>query len=285
VRLRSPVLAVLAALVVAGGAAAQTAIDDNLDEHSAKRVDNLEKVVRELRAIVFQGRETGQPVVIQPAETQGQISALSDRVNDLDHSLTSMNGQLEVMRHDLDQARSENGDLRAQNAALKAQVDDLAQKVAAANAPPPPPPMAAAPGPAPAAAPPTDDAAAAFAAARSLWQSGDMAGAEGAFRDYSERYSGSARDAEAHYYLGKTLLARQAWPDAATADIGAIRGWPQTHWAPDAVVDLAKALVAMGKTQDACGALGELARRYPKAPLTVTRDARALRAQAACGAG
>jgi TolA-binding protein len=274
---------VLAAVVVAGGAAAQTAIDDNLDEHSAKRVDNLEKVVRELRAIVFQGRETGQPVVIQPADTQSQIAALADRVNDLDHTLTGMNGQFEVMRHDLDQARSENGDLRAQNAALKAQVDDLAQKMAAATAPPPVPVApASAPG-APAAAP-TDDAAAAFAAAHNLWQSGDMTGAEGAFRDFSDRYGGSPRDPEAHYFLAKTLLARQAWPEAATADIGAIRGWPQTRWAPDAVVDLARALLAMGKTQDACGALGELGRRYPKATLSVLKDAKSLRTQAACGA-
>jgi TolA-binding protein len=224
-------------------------------------------------------------VVIQPAETQGQISALSDRLNDLDHSLTSMNGQLEVMRHDLDQARGENGDLRAQNAALKAQVDALEQRVAAASAPPPAPTLAAPqPEQAPAQAP-VDDAAGAFAAARALYQSGDMNGAEGAFRDYTDRYGGSARDAEAHYYLGKTLLARQSWPEAATADIGAIRGWPQTRWAPDAVIDLSRALIAMGKTQDACGALGELGRRYPKAPLAVTKDARALRAQAACGAG
>lgn len=278
-----PVLALLAALAIAGAAAAQTAIDDSLDEHSAKRVDNLEKVVRELRAIVFQGRETGQPVVIQPADTQAQITALADRVNDLDHSLTGMNGQLEVMRHDLDQARNENSDLRAQNATLKAQVDDLAQKVAAASAPPPVP-AAPAPEAGPAPAGPVDEAAAAFAAARNLWQSGDMTGAEGAFRDYTDRYSGSPRDPEAHYFLAKTLLARQAWPEAATADIGAIRGWPQTHWAPDAVVDLARALLAMSKTQDACGALGELGRRYPKASLSVIKDARSLRAQAACGA-
>ena len=283
-RLRRPLLALLAAMLVAGGAAAQTAIDDSLDEHSAKRVDNLEKVVRELRAIVFQGRETGQPVTIQPADTQAQISALSDRVNDLDHSLTGMNGQLEVMRHDLDQVRSENGDLKAQNAALKAQVDDIAQKLAAANAPPPAPVAAPPPGSAPATPPPTDDAAAAFAAAHSLWLSGDMTGAEGAFHDYTDRYSGSPRDPEAHYFLAKTLLARQAWPEAATADIGAIRGWPQTRWAPDAVVDLARALVAMNKNQDACGALGELGRRYPKAPLSVAKDAKAMRAQAACGA-
>lgn len=265
-------------LVLAGGAAAQTAIDDTLDEHSAKRLDNLEKVVRELRAIVFQGRETGQAVVIQPSDTQSQISALADRVNDLDHTLSGMNGQLEVLRHDLDQARADNNDLRVRDAALKEEVTGLEQKLQATTAPPPPPAPTAETAP-----PPAEDAAGAFASARALWQAGDNAAAEAAFRGFSERFGGDPRDAEAHYYLGKTLLARQAWPEAATADIGAIRGWPQTRWAPDAVVDLARALAAMGKTNDTCQTLGELARRYPKAPATVLKDARGLRAQAACG--
>jgi len=267
-------------LVLAGGALAQTAMGDSLDEHSAKRLDNMEKVVRELRAIIFQGRETGQPVVIQPAETQGQINALTDRVNDLDRTLTGMNGQMEVVRHDLDQTRADSNDLRAKNAALKEEVDTLEQKVQNLNTPPPPVPEAAAPTAPP---PPSDDPAAAFAAAKTLWQSGDNTGAEAAFRGYSDHFGGSARDAEAHYYLAKTLLARQAWPEAATADIGAIRGWPQTRWAPDAVLDLARALAAMGKAADTCQTLDELTKRYPKAPPTVLKDARALRTQAACG--
>jgi tol-pal system protein YbgF len=264
--------------VLAGGAAAQTAIDDTLPPNSARRLDNLEKVVRELRAIIFQGRETGQAVVIQPADTQSQISALADRVNDLDHTLSGMTGQLEVLRHDLDQARADNGDLRARNAALKEEVTGLEQKIQAMAAPPPPPPPVAQ-----AALPSAEDAAGAFASARALLQAGDNAAAEAAFRSFTDRYGDDPRDAEAHYYLGKTLLARQAWPEAATADIGAIRGWPQTRWAPDAVLDLARALSAMNKTSDACGTLAELTRRYPKASVTVLREARGLRAQAACG--
>ncbi|MGH7022834.1 MAG: tetratricopeptide repeat protein, partial [Caulobacteraceae bacterium] len=118
---------------------------------------------------------------------------------------------------------------------------------------------------------------------RALWQAGDSAGAEAGFRDFTDRFDGSPLDADAHYYLGKTLLARKAWPEAATADIGAIRGWPHTRWAPDAVLDLSRALVAMGKTADACQTLGELDRRYPKAPPAILRDARAMRARAACG--
>ena len=39
--------------------------EDPLDDRSRKRLDRMEKVVRELRAIVFQGRDTGQPVVVQ----------------------------------------------------------------------------------------------------------------------------------------------------------------------------------------------------------------------------
>ncbi|HXV01476.1 MAG TPA: tetratricopeptide repeat protein [Caulobacteraceae bacterium] len=267
------------AVALGGVAAAQTPIDDSLDARSARRLDNLEKVVKELRAIVFQGRETGAAVVVQPAETQGQINSVTDKLSDLDHTLTRMNGELEVIRHDLDEMRTENGDLRARDAALKEEVNALEQKVVGLAAPPPPPPPQAAAAPA---APPPDEPGAAFAAARTLWQSGDNAAAEAAFRDFTDRFGDGPRGPEGRYYLGKTLMARQAWPEAATADIGAIRGWPQTRWAPDAVLDLSKALVAMSKTADACQTLGELARRYPKASAAVVSGARSVRAQAGC---
>jgi tol-pal system protein YbgF len=268
-------------LIMAGAGLAQTTLDDSLDAHSAKRLDNMEKVVRELRAIVFQGRETGQPVVVQPADTQSQISALTDRVNDLDHTLTTLNGQMEVVRHDLDQSRADNGDLRGRIAALKEEVDALQQKLAVLSAPPPPP--AALPAaPAPQAATPPDDPATDFAAARRLWQSGDATAAEAAFRDFSDRYSDNALAPEARYYLAKTLLARQAWAEAATADIGAIRGWPKTRWAPEAMLDLSRALAGIGKTSEACQTLDELPRRYPKPTPAVTRDMRALRAADRC---
>jgi tol-pal system protein YbgF len=142
--------------------------------------------------------------------------------------------------------------------------------------------MAEAPGSAPPPSLPPDDPATAFAAARSLWQSGDNAGAEAAFRAFNDRFGDGPFGPEAHYYLGKTLLARRAWPDAATADIGAIRGWPKTRWAPDAVLDLARALAAMGKNPDACQTLGELERRYPRQTPAVTSGARSMRDQAGC---
>lgn len=264
-------------LALGAPALAQVPLDQPLDERSAARLDRMEKAMKEIRAIVFQGRETGQPVVVQPAETEGQVNSLTDRLNDLDRTLARVNGEIEVMRHDLDQARQDNSDLRAQTTSLKEQLNALDQQVRALT-PPPPAPASETPPPAGPA-----DPAVAFAAARASLAAGDNAAAESEFKDFVDRFGDSPRGPEARYYLGHLLLARQAWADAATADIGAIRGWPQTRWAPQAVLDLARALVGLGKQPDACQALGELVRRYPAAPAAVKSGAIDLRAQAQCG--
>ncbi len=61
------------------------------------------------------------------------------------------------------------------------------------------------------------------------------------------------------------------------AYIGAIRGSPQTPWAPDAFNKLARSLVQLGKSADACKTLDEFNRRYPGASPAArakTQDAR-----------
>ena len=269
-------LAVCLALIPGQWATAQVPLDEPLDQRSAARLDRMEKALKEIRAIVFQGRETGAPVVIQPADTPVQLGQMSDRLSTLEQNLAKLNGELEVMRHDLDQARQDTADLRASNGLLKTQMAAL--QVAAP--PPAPPPLEPAPI---ARAPPAGDAASAFAAAKAALAAGDMASAEAGFRDYVDRYGDTPTGPEARYDLGRTLLARGAWAEAATADIGAIRGWPRTRWAPDAVLDLSRALVALNKPADACSTLGELDRRYPKPGLSIVKRAADLRLQAKCG--
>jgi TolA-binding protein len=270
-------------------AAAQVSLDEPpLGENDAKRLDRIEKAVRELRAIVFQGRETGQPVVVQPADTEGQINQQSDKLNDITQTLAKLTGELEVVRHDVDQTHHDLDDLRSQNSALREQVDGL-QKTVQGLQPPPPPPMG---GPAQGAqngelppGPPATgqlDPSEQFSAARAALEQGDMANAEAGFQAYIAVAGDGPRGPEARYYLARTLIARKAWPEAATADINAIRGWPHTSWAPSAVLDLSRSLVAMGKNQDACETLGELSRHYPGAPSTVQREAKRLNAEAKC---
>ncbi|HZZ36939.1 MAG TPA: hypothetical protein VFE03_14540, partial [Caulobacteraceae bacterium] len=153
-------------LILAGQALAQTSLDDPLDDRSAKRLDRMEKVMRELRAIVFQGRETGQPVVVQPADTENQIAALTERVNDLEQTLQRLNGQLETTNHALDQSGRDAAALKAENAQLREQLAAMDQKIASISQPPPPPPEAGDQSAAPPPPPPTADAASAFTAAK-----------------------------------------------------------------------------------------------------------------------
>ncbi|CAN7479403.1 tol-pal system protein YbgF [Phenylobacterium sp. LjRoot219] len=249
---------------------------DPLDARDAKRVERMEKVVRELRSIVFQLRDTGKPVVVQPADTDARMQDLATRIGDLEQSLTRINGALETTSYELEQTKRVNGQLQAQ-------VKDLSDRLAAAeqaaqagaSAP-----EAATPAPGPAKA----SSAEAFTQARELMLAGDYDAAEGAFAAYVESYPDSARAPEARYWWGKTLSVRGDHAQAASAYIAAIRGWPKTAWAPDAVGELARSLVALKKPQDACAALSELTKRYPKAPAAVTTRATATARQAKCAA-
>ncbi|WP_304170011.1 tol-pal system protein YbgF [Phenylobacterium aquaticum] len=286
-RLALPLASVLV-LATAAPALAQTPIDP-LDARDSRRLDRMEQVLRELRAIVFQGRDSGKPVMVQPAETDYQLQELTRRVGDLEQSLTRVNGQLEVATHDLAQARHDLDAVKADNKALAARATSLEQ--AQTQAPAAPPTMTMSSGAGLAGAPseaapaaPLQTSSEAFTQARQLMLSGDYSGAEAAFQDYVARYGDSPRAPEARYWLGKTLTARSAYSDAATAYIGAIRGWPATPWAPDAVVELARSLVALKKPSDACQTLDEFTRRYPKATPAVQNRAATTRTQAKCAA-
>lgn len=284
-KLKFALLAVLFASSAAV-AVAQTPLPpaDPLDDRSVKRVERMEKVVRELRSIVFQGRDTGKPVVVQPAETDAQIAALNERVTDLEQTLTKLNGQNETVTFELSKANKAAADQKARADALEQRLaaiektladlqtaaagGQLAGAPAAGEVPPPP-------------APPADPAVA-FKQARQLLLDGDYANAEQAFSTYVANYPDNAKTPEARYWLGETLFVREAYTDAAAAYIGAIRGWPQTSWAPDATLKLARSMVALKKTAEACRTLDELAKRYPKAPSQITSRAASTRVAAKC---
>jgi tol-pal system protein YbgF len=268
----------LTSIALPSAAMAQTAMPDPLDDRSVKRLDKMEKVVRELRAIVFQGRDTGKPVVVQAAETDAQIAALSEKLADLEQTLTRLNGQNETLTHDLDQARRANESEKTRADALDQRLAALEKRLADQEAA-----AAAAVAAAPVAAAPTStDPNTAFKSARQMLLDGDYGSAEQAFAGYVEAFPDSAKAPEARYWLGETQFVREAYSDAAGSYLGAVRGWPQTSWAPDAVLKLSRSLVALKKPADACKTLDELTKRYPKAPTAVTAKATATRVQAKC---
>lgn len=267
-------------------ALAQTSMSDPLDARDARRVERMEQVVRELRAIVFQGRDTGRPVVVQPAETDYRLADLDRRLSDLETVLTRINGQIETSSFDLRQATE-------RNAALEAQIQALSERIATLEAYTgapigggggggTPPGFGATPAPG-ASSGAGGSPQADFDRARGLMLSGDYDAAEAAFEGFTANHGGSNLAPEANYWLGKTLVVRGADGEAASAFIAAIRGWPTTAWAPDAVLELSRSLIALERNAEACQTLGELSRRYPNAAPSIKSRATAARTQARCG--
>lgn len=294
--------AVGAGIAMAMLAAAPAWSQDDL----SRRLDRLEKEVRELRAIVFQGRDTGQPVVVKPAGPDPAVTALQQRLDDLQTTITKLNGQNEVLGHDADQARQDADAIRSANGELKGQLTDLQARVTklesaqaaqaaaaaaavAASAPPPPPPGALAAGQptgeaTPAAPPPSPQAA--YRHARELMTAGDYSGAAGAFQAFIAQYPDNSEIPTAYYWLGESDAAREAYADAVPAYASALKGWPKASWAADATVKLARALAETHQPDKACAALGEFERRYRgKASGAVRARADSVRAEAKCAAG
>ena len=277
---RSLLLAMTLAAAPCAAAFAQTPLDP-LDDHSAKRLDRMEQALREIRAIVFQGRETGKPVVVEPAGTDSQFTSLNQKIDDLQQAVTRLTGALESSGHDVDQARKEADALREENGALAARVAALEQKLASLSEPPP----VAVAAPPTSGGPPPTDIAAAMAAARSAFNAGDYATAETGFRGVVSSFGDSPRAGEARYYLAKILIGREAFTDAATMDLPVVRQWPETPWAPDAALDLARAMLGMKQAHEACGVLAEIDSHYPKAGPGVKAVEADVRSEARCAAG
>jgi len=210
-----------------------------------------------------------------------RIRELSERVTDLERALQGVNAQLEAATRASDLAR---GDLKA----LQDRVGALeAPRTGAAATPTPiraaPANTAAgspAPPPATAAAPAAEDG---LTLGRKQLQSGDAATAEATLTAWLAASPGNPKSGEGAYLRGRARGQQSAWADAAADYITALKGWPATWWAPDAVVELARALGRLGKTAESCQALGELSTRYPAAPEGTRRRAAAVGAQSGCG--
>ena len=278
-----------------------------------RRLDRLEKQVRELRAILFQGRDTGQPVVVKPEGPDPEVTALQQRVSDLDDTIRKLNGQIEVLTHDSDEARAAANAVRDQNGELRGELKDLSDRVAKVEGvlAPPPPPQTTQPGQAngspppgqtgvltlppgvqgagppagagPDAAPPPPTAAEVYKHARALLNANDYPGAAAAFQAFIGQYPASKEIPAAYYWLGEADSARQGFSDAVPAYANALKGWPKQPWAPDATVKLARALAETSQTDKACAALAEFDRRYRKdASPTVKARAADVHTRAAC---
>jgi tol-pal system protein YbgF len=290
-RFLRPALGVAVALLLTSTASAAFAQDQSFGEPGGKRLDRMDKQLREVRAIVLQAHSTGAPVEIKESGPDPQVLGLTSRLDDMDQTLRAMTGQYESLQHELAVARGDAANAKTEAASLADRLDKLERQVTAL-APVPPPPadaqtgaeggLAGQAGQGSSQAKGPADSKAAYASARQLLLDGDYKAASAAFQDYVDRFGDTAQARPARYWLGETKFIQEDYTGAAAAYAGAIRGWPDTPWAPDALVKLSLSLGQMNRTKDACGAIVEFPRRYPHASPAAQARAAVAREKAGC---
>ncbi len=267
-----------------------------------RRLDRDEQTLRDLRQIVLQAKAGGSPVTVKDAGPDPAVADLQAKVDDFDQTLQRLNGQIEGLEHNLELTRKALAEATDANHDLSARVAKLEGLTQAMQATPSAPAPAAT-GPTPGAgvlgqlpasaipanadpggAPGGADEILAYRQARQVLDTGDYAGGSAALQDYLTHYPNSPRAPEANYWLGRTLALRNMHPDAAAAYARALKGWPQSPWAGDAVVRLSASLIELKRADDACRAMSEFDQRYAaKAGAAVKTRARDVRTRAACG--
>ena len=263
-----------------------------------KRLDRLERNVEKLENTIAHAKpDKAPPNLIEPdvevVALTSRVDDLTGRLNDMEGSLRKVNGELDAANLEVDKSHRAETAAKGESQALAQRLATLENKIAgmeqaalqvqatqaaaAADSG-----SLAGGGTAPAA--PQADAGAEFKAAKKLLLEGDYPGAGRALQEYINRWPDSAQAPEAHYQLGETLYVRDDRSGAAAEYAHALKGWPHNKWAPDAVIKLGQAMVGLGKTREACGAVAEFDKRYGKEAATpVKTRAAALRSKAKCG--
>ncbi|MBZ9675594.1 tol-pal system protein YbgF [Mesorhizobium sp. ES1-1] len=112
--------------------------------------------------------------------------------------------------------------------------------------------------------------------------SGDYSTAEKGFRDHISRFPKNAKAADAHYWLGESLLGQQKYRDAAETFLAASKDYPKAKKAPDMLLKLGVSLVGLKQHDVACATFSEVGKRYPDISGALKERIKQEKALAAC---
>jgi tol-pal system protein YbgF len=133
-----------------------------------------------------------------------------------------------------------------------------------------------------AALPPTDDPEELYRNSYQFILSGDYATAEAGFRDHVARFPADTRTADAHFWLGESLLGQQKYREAAEIFLAANRDFPSSKKAPDMLLKLGVSLAGLNQRDVACATFSEVGKRYPSASGALKERVKQEQALAAC---
>lgn len=111
-----------------------------------------------------------------------------------------------------------------------------------------------------------------YEAALTLFRGGRYAEAEQGFTNILSANPKGTIKSDTIFYLGESYFRRHLNRQAAEQYLKLSTDYPKSSKAPEALVRLGMSLQAMGAKEQACAALGEVARKYPKS-LSAVREA------------
>lgn len=112
--------------------------------------------------------------------------------------------------------------------------------------------------------------------------SGDYGTAEQGFRQHIQRFPSDAKAADAHYWLGESLLGQQKYRDAAETFLAASKNYSKSKKAPDMLLKLGISLMGLKQRDVACATFAEVGKRYPDASSALKERVKQERALASC---
>ncbi|MBN9558785.1 MAG: tol-pal system protein YbgF [Alphaproteobacteria bacterium] len=108
--------------------------------------------------------------------------------------------------------------------------------------------------------------------------------ARSAFRGFVDANPNDALAPQALYWVGDIAYVQKDYQNAARAFAENIKKYPTSTRAPDSMLKLGQALIAMGQKQEGCTTLGALKAKYPSASKTIVDQAHSDRKAASCRA-
>jgi tol-pal system protein YbgF len=105
--------------------------------------------------------------------------------------------------------------------------------------------------------------------ARSLLIQRDYDAAEKALAAFIAAHPDDELIENARYWLGETHYVRSDFTNAAVVFAEGFQKFPNGSKAPDSLLKLGLSLANLGETEQACKVFGELAKKFPDAPLNV----------------
>ena len=273
---------VLAGLLLIGGTARA-----QMDSRDAIALQNqILELRQQIQVLQQRGAGSATPVYRPDrgggGDSSGLTAQLLDRVSTLEDQVRTLRGQVDQLAN---QVQRQSEDFTKQLGDLTFAMQNGSGEGAMSSRPSaptmsPPPSVLGPSSPGPAAGPPPRTAEIAMQEGNAALARRDYAAAEAASRDVLAKKG--PRSTDAQFLLAQAEMGQRNYQQAAPDFYDAYNRGRTGGRAPDALLGVANALVALGDRQSACDALAKLRAEFPQPRQDVRDGEAATRQRAAC---